>query len=483
MAFPSRKRPSRPPFATAFFLFAKQVQQILCLSPVESVLADAPLHNAWQDRAKAILDHPEQFFLSRENCLDLVRAAEFTQQNFGSAWTSGDFINFYTNCVEELKNGKLDEGKDRKSVAVGGVHFPTVLTSNHRTPPISRTWQDKCWPGGTHLDVRSCCEPGPASGCFDDFFTYDTCCLGKIERDVPHHFLAPAMDMNVGNAVRHWGTFDLAQSYAMQSFLNEGDVVLDIGANVGGFTVPLAEKVGVSGKVFAFEPFRLLFQQLTANVALNGLTNCFTFQHAIGESNDHLELYQPDLTKLSVPSAMRVAEQYKVGAEAKQQHLAYQAEERKELVDVKTLDTAIEALRQKKLLKPDQKINFMKIDVEFMEIAVVKGAKQLLTKDRPRIWVENEAYFDRENPDKTFVDLMEKEYNYLCKPVTHLELLCRPQEMEHSGFSKTFGSLMKEVNRVGSPHDLGWWFSLGVDYVAEGFGEAGEMVVENVTPG
>ena len=74
--------------------------------------------------------------------------------------------------------------------------------------------------------------------------------------EMPHFFVAPAFDVNVGNAVRQLGTFDLGQSYALQSLCREGDVVIDVGANVGGFTVPLAERVGPTGEVHAFEPFR-----------------------------------------------------------------------------------------------------------------------------------------------------------------------------------------------------------------------------------
>ena len=74
--------------------------------------------------------------------------------------------------------------------------------------------------------------------------------------EMPHYFVAPAFDVNVGNAVRQLGTFDLGQSYALQTLCRSGDVVIDVGANVGGFTVPLAERVGPDGEVHAFEPFR-----------------------------------------------------------------------------------------------------------------------------------------------------------------------------------------------------------------------------------
>lgn len=47
--------------------------------------------------------------------------------------------------------------------------------------------------------------------------------------EMPHYFVAPAFDINVGNAVRQLGTFDLGQSYALQTLCGSGDVVIDVG--------------------------------------------------------------------------------------------------------------------------------------------------------------------------------------------------------------------------------------------------------------
>ena len=47
--------------------------------------------------------------------------------------------------------------------------------------------------------------------------------------EMPHYFVAPAFDINVGNAVRQLGTFDLGQSYALQTLCKAGDVVIDVG--------------------------------------------------------------------------------------------------------------------------------------------------------------------------------------------------------------------------------------------------------------
>ncbi len=67
----------------------------------------------------------------------------------------------------------------------------------------------------------------------------------------------------------------------ISSLLFPGDTVIDIGANIGGFTIPLAKKVP-NGVVIAIEPQRVLYQLLNANIALNELINVHTFNTAAG---------------------------------------------------------------------------------------------------------------------------------------------------------------------------------------------------------
>jgi FkbM family methyltransferase len=55
--------------------------------------------------------------------------------------------------------------------------------------------------------------------------------------------------------------------------LRPGDTVIDIGANIGAFTVLAAKTIGPSGRVIAFEPILQTFEQLRENVALNALKN------------------------------------------------------------------------------------------------------------------------------------------------------------------------------------------------------------------
>ena len=61
-------------------------------------------------------------------------------------------------------------------------------------------------------------------------------------------------DIYVGSSLREYGEFSEIEYSMMEKFVQDGDTVIDVGANIGCFTVPLAKKVGFTGRVIAFEP-------------------------------------------------------------------------------------------------------------------------------------------------------------------------------------------------------------------------------------
>ena len=74
-------------------------------------------------------------------------------------------------------------------------------------------------------------------------------------------------------------------------FLKPGDTVYDIGSHLGVYTVLLARVVGETGTVVAWEPHQETYEQLQANLKLNGLTNVRAFQKAVGERDAQEKLY------------------------------------------------------------------------------------------------------------------------------------------------------------------------------------------------
>lgn len=80
-------------------------------------------------------------------------------------------------------------------------------------------------------------------------------------------------------------------SLMLMRVLQEGDGVIDVGANVGFFTVLAAQLVGKTGRVYAFEPEQENFSCLARNIALNQLSNVVTYQAAVGDRLGTVELF------------------------------------------------------------------------------------------------------------------------------------------------------------------------------------------------
>ena len=86
----------------------------------------------------------------------------------------------------------------------------------------------------------------------------------------------------VGNSLDKFGEWDEPLLEILLPLLEAGDVVVDVGAHIGTYSVPFAKIVGsLGGVVHAFEPQRLTFQLLNANLALNSVTNAITYNIAI----------------------------------------------------------------------------------------------------------------------------------------------------------------------------------------------------------
>lgn len=82
--------------------------------------------------------------------------------------------------------------------------------------------------------------------------------------------------------------FEPFESKTILDNVKEGDVVIDIGANLGFYTLFLARKVGPKGKVYAFEPDTEMFALLKKNVKANGFKNVKIFSLAVYDRNRHL---------------------------------------------------------------------------------------------------------------------------------------------------------------------------------------------------
>lgn len=142
-----------------------------------------------------------------------------------------------------------------------------------------------------------------------------------------------------------------------ESEIKSGDIVLDVGANIGMYTLNAAKKVGKSGKVYSFEPDPILFSNLKKNVIGNGHNNVILVNKAVSNKNG-FEKFATS-SKKSAP---------KFGS-----HLVKESTKSKQFLTVETisLDDFLE----------NKTINLAKIDVEGSEYDVIKGMKNIIKKN------------------------------------------------------------------------------------------------------
>jgi FkbM family methyltransferase len=138
--------------------------------------------------------------------------------------------------------------------------------------------------------------------------------------------------------------------------LNE-DCVLDVGANVGAYTIVFSRLVGDAGNVYSFEPIPENYEILESVIKKASLSNVWTFCVALGSMEGRCEMIIPETSGFD---GFYMA------------HLAQPADSgRRKVVEMRTLDA---------LCKIDEmaRLTFVKCDVEGGELGVIRGGTELI---------------------------------------------------------------------------------------------------------
>jgi FkbM family methyltransferase len=169
-------------------------------------------------------------------------------------------------------------------------------------------------------------------------------------------------DNYIGRALDIYGEISRGEVDLFRQVVHPSMTAVEVGANIGVHTIPLARLVGSSGRVVAFEPQRIVFQMLCANVALNALGNVMAQQSAAGREIGSIVVPLVDYSKPGNFGGVSLG-----------------STENGEVVRMITIDSL--DLRS---------CEFIKIDVEGMEADVIEGAANTIRRFRPRLYVEND---------------------------------------------------------------------------------------------
>ena len=165
---------------------------------------------------------------------------------------------------------------------------------------------------------------------------------------------------------------------AVLGFLSSGAVVIDIGANLGEWTVPLARAVGPAGRVLAIEPVPRTAAALEATLAANALRHAEVLRCAISDHDGTAEFAVPLVTSARIDSGTARLGAARAGYEALH-------------VPTRSLDS----------LAPERgldRLDLIKIDVEGHERQVLEGAASTLERWRPVLVIETGHEMETDRP-------------------------------------------------------------------------------------
>ncbi len=200
---------------------------------------------------------------------------------------------------------------------------------------------------------------------FSDFLASRITSLQDVEVEVEGGILHADLRIGTARGILANPKSKSGEDHVMRRFVKAGDIVYDIGAHLGFYTLLLSNIVGDNGKVFAFEPNTNLLGGLRKTLAPK--SNVLLFECSLADEKGTMDLFVPgdvSMASLSDWTAGTAGEVNKVSCR------------------IEVLD---DLLRSNRIASPD----FIKCDVEGAELSVFSGARQIFNKaDAPIVLFE-----------------------------------------------------------------------------------------------
>lgn len=161
---------------------------------------------------------------------------------------------------------------------------------------------------------------------------------------------------------------DYQDIYFLKKLIRRGDHCIDIGAHLGYFTLELSRLAGSDGHVFAIEPMSKFFQTLAALLENQKINNVSLEQYAMGASSEWVEM--------GIPRVNNVKKFAYARAIAYNNHLEYVESEK------------VKNVRGDEHFNHLARVDFIKCDVEGLELPVFNSFTEIIRKHHPIILCE-----------------------------------------------------------------------------------------------
>jgi len=179
------------------------------------------------------------------------------------------------------------------------------------------------------------------------------------------------LDEHMQSQIFWYGYYSRDIILLMNRLLKPGDVVADVGANIGEISLAAAKRVGGAGKVYSFEPMTTLFERLVQHIEMNNATQITPVRQGLADGQRTAVIYAQ-------------AEQFNDGTSHTGLGTIYPFGDRSQPVEEIQLNTLDNYCEQHAI----ERLDLIKIDVEGAELDVLRGAQSTLQKYKPFVILE-----------------------------------------------------------------------------------------------
>ncbi|NKB77799.1 MAG: FkbM family methyltransferase [Gammaproteobacteria bacterium] len=170
-------------------------------------------------------------------------------------------------------------------------------------------------------------------------------------------------DIYIGRSLIHYGEYSWEEVVVLGQLDLSDSNVIEVGSNIGSHTVPLSQRLTGTGRLYAFEPQRLVYQTLAANLALNQCDNVHAFWAGVGSKVGTMQI--PELSPRQAFNFGGV--------------VANEGDQSASMIEVPCM--TIDSLRL-------DNCALIKMDVEGMEREVILGGEKTIRAFRPVLYLE-----------------------------------------------------------------------------------------------
>ncbi len=178
-----------------------------------------------------------------------------------------------------------------------------------------------------------------------------------IKNNLNHEFFVPNIQEPIAFSLFINGVYEPDVLDLIKSNSNQDDIVVDVGANIGCFVIPVSKHLNKGGKIIAFEPSFFVCDILKENIKRNSIDNAELVNSAVSNTSGTISFFEAPDTIFGMGG---LAGMGAISKEVK--------------VPCVTLDDYFSS--------ENKNISILKIDVEGFEVLVLKGAEKLLINNR-----------------------------------------------------------------------------------------------------